>query len=111
MITMDFIVRTGLAGKPHLLLIVFSRVISIEASLFLIVTTAFFSETNNYSAIFCSFIFAFHYVSYFSSLIKPTVFYESDVIFILAQFSVVFQNKVNIIFMFCFEYHVFLKLF
>lgn len=87
MITMDFIVRTGSAGKSHLLLIVFSRVISIEASLFLIVTISFFSETNNYSAIFCSFIFAFRYVSYFSSLIKPTVFYESDVIFILAQFS------------------------
>lgn len=62
MITVDFIVRTGSAGKSHLLLIVFSRMISTEACLFLRVTTSFSMKLISavlFSALSCCFSFFF----------------------------------------------------
>ena len=68
MIAVGFIVRTGSAGKSHLLLIVFSRMISTEACLFFKSYHFFFNETNICSAVFCSFMLLFFSFLFFTFL-------------------------------------------
>lgn len=110
MISVDFIVRTGSAGKSHLLLIVFSRMISTEACLFLRVTTSFSMKLISavlFSALSCCFSFCFFY---FSFLIESTVFYENenDIILTLTEFSIISLRIRSIPHsVFCFNYHVF----
>ena len=112
MIAVGFIVRTGSAGKSHLLLIVFSRMISTEACLFLRVTTSFSMKLISavlFSALSCCFSFLFFFF-YFSFLIESTVFYENenDIILTLAEFSIISLRIRSIPHsVFCFKYHVF----
>ena len=109
MISVDFIVRTGSAGKSHLLLIVFSRMISTEACLLRVITSFSMKLISAvlFSALSCCFSFCFFY---FSFLIESTVFYENenDIILTLAEFSIISLRIRSIPHsVFFFNYHVF----
>lgn len=109
MITVDFIVRTGSAGKSHLLLIVFSRMISTEACLLRVITSFSMKLISAvlFSALSCCFSFCFFY---FSFLIESTVFYENenDIILTLTEFSIISLRIRSIPHsVFCFNYQVF----
>lgn len=109
MISVDFIVRTGSAGKSHLLLIVFSRMISTEACLLRVITSFSMKLISAvlFSALSCCFSFCFFY---FSFLIESTVFYENenDIILTLTEFSIISLRIRSIPHsVFCFNYQVF----